>query len=1332
MAVNVAGGPLEFQATLDIKHFQTQIDRIEKELNQMAGTIERRGNDLQQFANRASAAIAGFFSIQAANNFVREIVRVRGEFESLQVSLEVMLKSKGQADALMRQMVDLAATTPFQLTEVAAGAKSLLAYGTAAQDVTDELRMLGDVASGVGAPINDLVYLYGTLQTQGRAYTKDIIQFTGRGIPIFKELERITGASGANLQKMIEDGKIGFPIIQQAFQNMTGAGGQFFNLMQRQSQTLTGQISNLQDKWDQLLNTLGKQNQGLFNDAIAFAGDLIDNYQKIIDVIETLITVYGVYKVAQMTEIALMKAAAVAGVQYSSVMALMSTKMTILKGLWAAFNSELVATQLATATAMAGLTAITLVIKDYITAYDGLDAAQKKIKRASIDAAVTAQKEVDSTRKLIDIIADKNQTEEKRLAAYTRLKAAAGDQLKSLTFEQAKLGQSTNALFAYVQGLEAATKARTLFAKFEEVAGLKSRADRGDTSVLPADFARRDNFNSFLQASKQFLTSGFKDASGFTGDNEKLAKQSLQKYSKELGKELDKLKAEIGSKEFDKLWKEMAEKPETAVDPTIKSLEAMTDAEKKAMEKRLEFLRKLNDAEEEVFRSRLSRADAEVAATADKYEKMREEARKAGLSGDQLRAANNRISNLEATEQGGNQFAAETETFKKEVETMEDRIREFQEWKEKYGEESAVRQYGKEAAQFNGLMDYMTTTLIKVKKESLDATGIIPTEQIEERLLFITEKQKNAAKEERERQKQIYSDAYAAAKEFMDRRADLDKDYEEKRASIEKNSPAENRDELLAGLEKWYAEQIRLAEEAAYRETAIFKLLSVDVMRMSREALREHIRTLKDRLKASEGLSAAEIETLRNQIEDYEQLFDTANESAQEFYRVSAKLGEVADVFESVAAGVAGLNEGLADTLSTIAALVGAASNAAGAVGDFMTGNIAGGITKAIGAITGVIKIFKAAKESAEKAKAEMEDWNFNVFQGELEINELYRERLLIAAKINKTKLDGLKAERDEIIRQKNEINQDYATVLSQLYREVYTVGQKTEKYGGFLGIGRKTRVVDITQSLLGKSYEELEQLFMQGKLEGKAKELFEMLRKLKEEGADVDKMLEENKRAAQEIFTGTTVDNIVDTIAQGFLDGKRSIVDFAESFEDLMRAAIINSLKYQALEQPLTAFYKQFADFAGDQEGLTQAEIEKLRKQYEEIVGMAGQRFEQLQNITGVAFEIPDTDPNKAKPKPNSLQGAFATASQESIDLLAGQTAGQRIATLELVQQGKQTITIVTQSLAVQQKIELNTRNSAERLATIERLMGENNVVIRSIDRKTGASGDALAANGG
>nr|GFB80720.1 hypothetical protein [Tanacetum cinerariifolium] len=253
--------------------------------------------------NGNNAAAASFNELansatQSGEQMTKEIINIRSEFEGLYVAFTTILKSKERADALMNQVISFAANTPFGLTETAKATKQLLAYGVSSEDVIDELRTLGDVAAGVSQPVGELAYLYGTLKTQGRAYAMDIRQFTGRGIPIIAELAKVLGVAKNEVMGLVEEGKVGFPEVQKAFQNMSGAGGAFFNLMDKQSLTTGGRISNLKDNIDQMFNSFGESNTSLINAGISGISSLVANYESVVDVLTILIAGYGAYRAA--------------------------------------------------------------------------------------------------------------------------------------------------------------------------------------------------------------------------------------------------------------------------------------------------------------------------------------------------------------------------------------------------------------------------------------------------------------------------------------------------------------------------------------------------------------------------------------------------------------------------------------------------------------------------------------------------------------------------------------------------------------------------------------------------------------------------------------------------------------------------------------------------------------------------------------------------------------------------------------------------------------------------------------------------------------------------
>ncbi len=312
--MNTTGGGLHFDAVLDDSQFQASISRMNSGINKLTNNVTHQGSEIENFAKRAASAATAFLSFQAAEGFISKMIQVRGEFQQIEVAFTTMLRSKAASNKLMGEMVQLAATTPFTLTEVAKSGKQLLAYGFAADTITDNLTKLGDIAAGVSAPIGDIAYLFGTLKTQGRAFTKDIREFSGRGIPIIAELAKVMHTTEANVSQLVEAGKVGFPEVEKAFNNMTSAGGMFFNLMKEQSKTLTGRISNLSDAWDNMFNSLGKSQEGLFADGIQAATDLVQNYETVLSTITILVAGYGVYRAALIATAAFEKAAAASNV----------------------------------------------------------------------------------------------------------------------------------------------------------------------------------------------------------------------------------------------------------------------------------------------------------------------------------------------------------------------------------------------------------------------------------------------------------------------------------------------------------------------------------------------------------------------------------------------------------------------------------------------------------------------------------------------------------------------------------------------------------------------------------------------------------------------------------------------------------------------------------------------------------------------------------------------------------------------------------------------------------------------------------------------------------
>lgn len=268
------------------------------ELKGKARDVSREMDGLDKASAKVKDTIGKLAAAFTARELVSKIATVRGEFQQLEVAFKTMLGSADKANALMAQLTHTAAVTPFGMEDVAQGAKQLLAYGLEAEKVNGTLIRLGDIAAGLSVPLNDLVYLYGTTMTQGRLYTQDLNQFTGRGIPMVAELAKQFGVAEDKVKGLVEEGRVGFPQVQKVIESLTNTGGKFGGLMEAQSHTITGQLSNIEDAFDMMFNNIGKQSEGMINTVLGGVTTLVENYEKVARELLAIAAAYGIYKAA--------------------------------------------------------------------------------------------------------------------------------------------------------------------------------------------------------------------------------------------------------------------------------------------------------------------------------------------------------------------------------------------------------------------------------------------------------------------------------------------------------------------------------------------------------------------------------------------------------------------------------------------------------------------------------------------------------------------------------------------------------------------------------------------------------------------------------------------------------------------------------------------------------------------------------------------------------------------------------------------------------------------------------------------------------------------------
>ena len=430
-------GALLFQVRADQSQIQKDVEAIKKHFEKLTEKVKEEGEKQANVWNTLLKGATAYFTLQGAQSFISQMVAVRSEFQQLEISFGTMLKSKEKANALMAQMTELAAKTPFGLQEVSEGAKRLLAIQVPAEEVTDTLRRMGDVAAGLGVPMGQLIHVYGQVKAQGRLFANDLYQFMNAGIPIIAELSKVVGKSETEIKDMVSAGKIGFPEVQAVIKNMTNEGGLFFNLMAEQSKSLGGQISNLQDNFDQMLNEIGKASEGAVSGAISSVSFLVENYQTLGKIIAGLITTYGAYRAAIIVNNTLVALSTQLTNGWTVAQLAQYRGLLLLEKAQKLLNATMLANPYVfMATAVAALAAAMFVLTDRTSA---AEKAQKRLNEEREIAMAKEQEHKQHIEELIDTATNQYLADTDRRKALTELAGAYPQIFAKYDIESIKL-----------------------------------------------------------------------------------------------------------------------------------------------------------------------------------------------------------------------------------------------------------------------------------------------------------------------------------------------------------------------------------------------------------------------------------------------------------------------------------------------------------------------------------------------------------------------------------------------------------------------------------------------------------------------------------------------------------------------------------------------------------------------------------------------------------------------------------------------------------------------------------------------------------------------------
>lgn len=729
----------------------------------------------------------------------------------------------------------------------------------------------------------------------------------------------------------------------------------------------------------------------------------------------------------------------------------------------------------------------------------------------------------------------------------------------------------------------------------------------------------------------------------------------------------------------------------------IEALQARLKEPKKAIDSYINAQQRLQTEIDELVKSSTRKtkdADAaEIQAVEDKYAKIQKKIdqfyanqKNKGGSVDSTKLNGAKQSELDAI-----RFDQDTKKMLVAIGLQEDLYDKYEQYKTDVSKEAADIRLKNELANYDNFGDYLQSYIAPLLDKVMG--GEFLNDKENERLEKLTELYNKFGVKQKEVQNKLYADAVLAAETAEDQINKVKIKY----ANYAKQIQATITDEQKAKLKADRDAEIQGIIDQEFKKTDIYKQLNTEIIQQTRERAKIEIQVIEDLMKKAQNLSPemtknlesalksaksvlsigsgatyvkelkarkAGIEdiiskqTLSNdQLEEYKRILEEINAELKNQGALASKVSKVGAAMAEIGAAVGELGAALEDTnpeiaytLGTLSDLAKVGSDAAGAFTAFASGDIVGGIAKTLSAVAGLFSIGSKVKKMNAEARAEIAKFYEDARVGEIAYQALLRERERKLLEINAIGLKGIEDQSKGLKAQQAQIQKDYEETLKRLQGEQQITGYDY-RHGTWL---RKVKNDPILAGLGGMNYDQLEQLYTQNKLTDSAKALFEELRKLKEEGADVSKALEDAAVAASELATGTNVKSLSATIIADLKAGKTGLQNVMDDYSEIIRDGLLSVFESDVVQVEMKAFYKRLSDLALSDGKLTQEEIDQAKLDYIATRKRIEDQYKALEQFTGVSLKDP-----KAENTDTGITASVRSLSQDTGVVIEGLMRG-------------------------------------------------------------------------
>lgn len=1201
------------EARLSVKKLRDEYSLYKKE----AGDTVEINNGLSMSWGKMLGVIGG---ATALKSLASQIVRVRGEFQSMQTAIETMV-GKDVASGLMAQLKEMAKISPLTLTDMVNAEKMMLGFNIQAEDTVRYLQALSDISMGDSVKFKSLTLAFSQMSAAGKLMGQDLNQMINAGFNPLQIIAEKTGKSIATLKDEMSKGAVSAEMVQQAFIDATSAGGKFYQMSENASKTINGQLSMMQDALDNAFNEMGQASEGVIMEGIQLTTTLIQNYETVGKALVGLVATYGAYRTAVML-------ATIATSKHTIAEVALTNARIIARKAQLLLNAAMLTNPyVAVATVITGLVATMWALYDSTTA---AEKAQERFCQKSSEMKNKEEERKKSLESLISTINDETTATVARADALNKLKSEYPDIFKKYVDEKGHITDLIELWKEYND--QASVSSRESKQRMVENidAQIAVTQNNLNTAKANSDWGSvkkyREQLESLQKERAKWVKEVLTDVNRELSVKEEAPKTYAEDYEQarkdweEAKKELEKIEAEK-----DKFTSEQYEKAKKRVETTekaYKNLGGVTsdkpikDAQKEAERQKEEQqqlaeellqLRRTNQQEEinlmdEGSEKKCRQIELDYQREIDEIRKQRkkwEDAQEGKLTSEQREVLGSRASNAMQSREKG--LAAITDTENQAaIEANERYLKNYGTFMQK--RQAITDEYTRKISEATTQGDKDI-----LQKEMEKALSSLDLEKLKQGInweLVFGDLDK-VSKESLNKVKQQLRD-FKNSEEYKNMAVDQKKVIDEALNNIQ--STLIDKGGLLADLPEQLSELAKAQEELSQAQEEYNEAMRSGTDAQKEAATKKLNDAQKRQQNAQTNVQKATDKTTSNLITLSNVITQLGSNSEMSLSQIGNLAGDVVDVFTEAGSKIGGI--------------IGAAFSLLDAIGtqglDGFVDSLFGSVFRAVGGIWDTLTFgLIGNKESDPYLKDDL-------------------EKLTISNQDLKASLDNLAEKMDESAvadatglyeQQKKNIEEQMANTKEMMQRSAAAYSN------GFLGIGgTHSSNKKINDAMSAEDWKRVsdaagvsvtsandfwnltsEQMY---NVANNATDLYSKIKQYADDGyqnasqymdsyIEYWKQLDELEDTYREKLTDISFDTIRDEFKDQLLDMESDAEDFAENFEKMMQQAVVESMMSDTYAKRLKEWYKNFANSMTDGT-LSSSEQSNLKSQWDQMVSDA------------------------------------------------------------------------------------------------------------------------------